>query len=108
MHVRGESARVVERADADETKPREPTVLAPQRSPTSCTPIDTVRSAAVRRHCGAYELAAGDRDTIRFDQRIEHERSARLALAVVTVTAVHEHGSSIEPIAHGPACAPAG
>ena len=65
---------------------------------------DAVRPKSYRRH----RFATQQLDRLRLDDCVEHERAARVSLAIVAVTAVHEHRLGEKLVANGAAGAAAG
>src|SRR6266704_20669 len=97
MHVRLQGARLVERADAHEANGGSMSVVAPDRGLTLGAAVDFVRTV-LARHRHGYRLAAEQFDRPSLDDRVEYERAARQALAVVAMTAVNEHRLVEEPV----------
>ena len=106
VHVRRESAGLVERSDAYEPEIGPAPVVAPDGGLTPGAAVDVVRTV-LARHRHGYRLAAQQLDRLSLDNRVEYERAARQPLAVVAMTAVNEHRLVDELVADGSAGAAA-
>src|ERR1041385_529102 len=60
--------------------------------------MNDVRGAGLGRLRKPAGVAVEDVHAIGFDQRVEHEGRARLPLAILAVTAMHEHRLVREPV----------
>src|SRR6266404_2080631 len=74
---------------------------------TTLAAVDFV-ATVLARHRHGYWLAAEQLYRPSLDDRVEYERAARQALAVVAMTAVNEHRLVEEPVKDGSAGAAAG
>src|SRR5262249_61940412 len=88
------------RTDAYESDIGPASVVAPERGLTLRAAVDVVRTV-LARHRHGYRLAAEQLDRLSLDDRVEHEGAARQSLAVVAMTAVHEHWLVEEVVADG-------
>ena len=99
VHIRRQRRRIVERTDADEAQLCQAAVLAPDRRAAIGTAKDPMRPATVGRHRAGDRIAGQQLDPIGLDQRVEHERGAGLALAILAVAAMHEHRFRVHAVA---------
>src|SRR5512132_906571 len=108
MDVRRQAIGIVERADAHEAHDvAAPAVIAPERDVAFRAARDLLADAAVRRRVHDDRLAVHELHALGFDQGIEREGRAALALAPAAVAAMHEHGLAEQAIAHAAAVAAA-
>src|SRR5512138_1032514 len=108
MDVRRQRVRIVERADADEAEDRSRAgVVAPKGDAALAAARDLLALPALRRCLDQLRFCAQQGDAIGFDQRVERERRAALALAPAAVAAVHEERLRLHAVAHLPAVAAA-
>jgi hypothetical protein len=107
VHVRLQRAGLVERSDAYEPEIGFAPVVAPDRGLTPGAAVDVVRTVLARHRHGHW-FAAEQLDRLSFDDRVEYESAARQPLAVVAMTAVHEHWLVEKLVADGAAGAAAG
>src|SRR5436309_2913745 len=98
MRVGRQRRGIVERADANKAQLGTAAVIAPQGRLADGAAMDVMRAAAVGGHGDDLEIAAPLLDAIGLDQRVDHEGASRLALAIMTVTAMDEHRLRGEPI----------
>src|SRR5436190_14471895 len=90
--------RLVQGSDSNESETDSP-VVAPHGDPAGPASIDVVRPTALGGHRDCLRIP-GDLHARRLDERVEYERTSRLALAHEAMAAVHEHRSGKEAIAH--------
>ena len=107
MHVRLQSAGLLERSNAHESEIGPAPVVAPNRGLTLGTAVDVVRTGLAWHRYG-YRFAAKQLHRPSLDDRVEYECAPRQALAVVAMTAVDEHWLVEELVADGSAGAAAG
>src|SRR6478735_10769206 len=92
MDVRRQPVGLVESADAHEAdRIAASAIVAPQRDAALRTTADALALAAVRRRIDDFDAALQQLHSIAFQQRIQRERGAGLALAPAAVTTMHEH-----------------
>src|SRR5262249_54784504 len=76
-----------------------PAVLAEHRDLALGTAIDPLRAAVVARQVDRVRRAGQELDAVGLDQQVDHERAARLALAVQAVAAVRDERLIRQPVA---------
>src|SRR5205814_6172917 len=108
VDVRRKAVRLFERADADEAHlVAGAAVVAPQCNAALRAAPYLLPDAALRWRVHQLRFAAEQLHAVGLDQRVQRESRARLALAPAAVTAMHEHRSAGEAIAHAAAGAAA-
>src|ERR1700710_1301658 len=98
--------RLVERADADEAHDFAAAIITPQRGLAFGAARDDVRAAGIGGRGDIFGLALYG-DPIGFDERVDDEGGAGLALAILAMAAVHEHRRGGEGVTDGAAGAAA-
>src|SRR5271166_1517631 len=107
MDVRRQRGGFVERADPDEAEALDAAIVAKDRDLARWAAMNDMRPAAVGRNRNGLRLAREHLDPVGLDQRVDDEGAAGLPLAVLAVSAVHEHRLRTEPVANGAASAAA-
>src|SRR5438067_11128807 len=108
MDVRFDRRGIVQRTSAYKARLLAPAICAPECSAARLAAVYDMRSSAVRRLRIGTRFARKQFDAIGFDNGVEHEGAAGLALAIEAMTAMHEHGHRCHPVFDGAAGAAAG
>jgi hypothetical protein len=99
MDVGGDTAGIVERAGADESKPRM-AVFAEDRDLAGRAAEDPLAAAVITRNVHGLRVACQQRYPVGFDQQVDHEGAAGLPLAVQAVATVDEQRIRGKPVAN--------
>lgn len=106
VDVRRDGGRIIERPAADEAHVGM-AVLAEDGHLAVAAAKDPLNAAVVAREVEGLRRACEERDALTFDDEVDHERAAGLALTVQAVAAMNEHRVRFEPVAKCSARAPA-
>ena len=100
VHVGRQGVRRIEGADAHEAQLLDAAVFAGDRRLARLAAEDSMPLPAVGRDGDRRRRVGEHVQAIAFDQRIEYERAAGLALAAQAMAAMHEQRRARHPVAH--------